>query len=498
MGSEDIPAGWYPDAAGGERWWDGQGWTDHTRPAPGDLPSPPDPTTPMDPVPSSAAPPSPGGGGQPAGGPPPPAAGTALVDEPPRGGGGKLALIIGLVLLLLLGAAIALLVVFTGLFGSEDEPEDEAVEPVDEVEDEIPADEPDPVVGVGDIREVAFGDQPWRTSCVGREDNPTARSSSPEVVELSATPGGVVWQHENPILVDGQPAVFPLYEVRLGEPIYGDVTGSGADDVLFRSSCSQELLDTVQIEAWTLQEGQPLQLGSFFEVPSDLVTIVDIRVEQGRVRVVAEDARDGDLVRRVDDWVPVGQAGWGSTEVSRELLEAAPEPEPQPEPDVPDDRVVGVEFGQLGPDFVFAPRNDPRDPFVATQPELSIVLTIHPDGSRLEDLDGVDDMDDLDERVAAWADHFEELAEDDGVTLDDPLVRDVEVVGADRAALLAYDGSEATTSFVVLVVEVDGIVVEVTASLNAEDWDADFRPDTESFFATFRFDAALLGQMLGP
>ena len=30
MGS-GTPAGWYPDGQGGERWWDGAGWTDHTR-----------------------------------------------------------------------------------------------------------------------------------------------------------------------------------------------------------------------------------------------------------------------------------------------------------------------------------------------------------------------------------------------------------------------------------------------------------------------------------
>ncbi len=497
MGNEDIPAGWYPDVAGGERWWDGQAWTDHTRPTPGELPPTPDPTTPMDPVPF-ATPPPPGPGGQPAAGPPPPVAGTALAEAPSDGGagGGRRALAIGLVLLLLLiGGALAGMVAFSDVFGSGEEPDGAVVEPVDEVEDEVPDDDPEPAVGFGDIREVEFGAIPWRTTCVGREDNPTARSSSPEVVELSPTPGGVVWQHENPILLDGQPAVFPLYEVRIGEPIYGDATGNGAADAIFLAACSQELLDTVRIEAWTLQEGEPRQLGSFFEVPSDLVTILDVQVADGRVRVVAEDARDGDLVRRVDDWVPVGEIGWGSSEVSREILEVAPEPEPAPAPETPDDRVLGVEFGQLGPDFEFATRNGPRDPFVATQPELSIVLTIHPDGSRLDDIEVTDDLDGL---VDAWSDRFRELAEDGQTDLDDPLASDVDVVGADRAVVLAYDGADVATAVVVMVVDVDGILIEVAASLDADDWDADFRADTEDFFATFTFDAQTVRQSLGP
>lgn len=27
-----VPAGWYPDGQGGQRWWDGTGWTEHTQP----------------------------------------------------------------------------------------------------------------------------------------------------------------------------------------------------------------------------------------------------------------------------------------------------------------------------------------------------------------------------------------------------------------------------------------------------------------------------------
>jgi hypothetical protein len=39
-----TPAGWYP-ASGVERWWDGNAWTEHTRPLPGAVPpmAPPTP-----------------------------------------------------------------------------------------------------------------------------------------------------------------------------------------------------------------------------------------------------------------------------------------------------------------------------------------------------------------------------------------------------------------------------------------------------------------------
>lgn len=29
-----VPAGWYPDSSGGQRWWDGVQWTEHYAPPP--------------------------------------------------------------------------------------------------------------------------------------------------------------------------------------------------------------------------------------------------------------------------------------------------------------------------------------------------------------------------------------------------------------------------------------------------------------------------------
>lgn len=40
-GQGGTPAGWYPDGSGGQRWWDGRQWTEHTQPAAGQQPQQP-------------------------------------------------------------------------------------------------------------------------------------------------------------------------------------------------------------------------------------------------------------------------------------------------------------------------------------------------------------------------------------------------------------------------------------------------------------------------
>lgn len=52
-----IPAGWYPDGLGGQRWWDGAEWTEHTQHAQHTQPPPPPP--PPAPAPAVLAPPAP-------------------------------------------------------------------------------------------------------------------------------------------------------------------------------------------------------------------------------------------------------------------------------------------------------------------------------------------------------------------------------------------------------------------------------------------------------
>lgn len=53
-----VPAGWYADELGGQRWWDGTGWTEHTQPPPPQQPPPP--PAPPAPLPLAPQPPASG------------------------------------------------------------------------------------------------------------------------------------------------------------------------------------------------------------------------------------------------------------------------------------------------------------------------------------------------------------------------------------------------------------------------------------------------------
>ncbi|MCL2542516.1 MAG: DUF2510 domain-containing protein [Nocardioidaceae bacterium] len=44
-----VPAGWYPDGQGGQRWWDGSQWTEHTQPGGGQPAAPEQPAAPSAP-----------------------------------------------------------------------------------------------------------------------------------------------------------------------------------------------------------------------------------------------------------------------------------------------------------------------------------------------------------------------------------------------------------------------------------------------------------------
>jgi hypothetical protein len=107
-----APAGWYPDGQGGQRWWDGTRWTEHTQPAQG--PAPAAPTGAVDPMqtvvapprtPAQGLPPQAGAPAAPGGHPGQPGVPPWQGQTPPSGGGGK-GKLIGII-----AAAVALVVV---------------------------------------------------------------------------------------------------------------------------------------------------------------------------------------------------------------------------------------------------------------------------------------------------------------------------------------------------------------------------------------------------
>lgn len=149
-----IPAGWYPDGQGGQRWWDGSQWTEHTQPAQGAAPAAPAepaaPTPPVDPMQTVVAPPRnpdqglppQAGAGQPPSGPPAGQTGGQMGGQPgyqqpgvppwqsqpttSGGGGGKgklIAIIAGAVVLVVV-AAVLLFTVVLGSSGPDGVAED--------------------------------------------------------------------------------------------------------------------------------------------------------------------------------------------------------------------------------------------------------------------------------------------------------------------------------------------------------------------------------------
>ena len=56
MNDAQAPAGWYPDGQGGQRWWDGTAWTEHTMPAAQPGPGPAAPSAPTQVAPQSSPP----------------------------------------------------------------------------------------------------------------------------------------------------------------------------------------------------------------------------------------------------------------------------------------------------------------------------------------------------------------------------------------------------------------------------------------------------------
>lgn len=139
-----VPPGWYPDGQGGQRWWDGTRWTEHTQPAAPQQapPAPPAPSAPSAPgsdLPTVVAPPAgqqpgqppqptygqgPGYGQQPPFGAPPgqPPYGIPGVPPPTRGHNKRVLIIVGAVVgvLVVIGAIAGVLIAVLGGNGPDD------------------------------------------------------------------------------------------------------------------------------------------------------------------------------------------------------------------------------------------------------------------------------------------------------------------------------------------------------------------------------------------
>jgi hypothetical protein len=238
-----IPAGWYADPSGqGERWWTGDGWSEHVRTppgAPGESRTDGSETTAHDPAapeaqptedePTQAIPPvdpatgsaggvggasSPGAtagassvapqaghqgnftmtgvGAVPPTGPPPEG------DDDGGGGGSRKLIYIVLLVVVLLAAVGAALWFFTDVFDQADPvpaaDEAEAAERTAVEAEPAPEPDDDPEPTFTSMRDVDLAVVDWSTSCVGTEASPSSRAPQPQLVTFDdATSTLLLW-----------------------------------------------------------------------------------------------------------------------------------------------------------------------------------------------------------------------------------------------------------------------------------------------------------------
>lgn len=323
-----IPPGWYPDSesAERERWWDGGGWSSHTRIAPVSDPEP-DPLQPRGPLTSATS----------AGAAPAADAAVRPVDaELQPSPGRRIRALIGLGVFVLVAAGVGAALLLFGLgdaqappevaaAGAVSDPDDSGETPPEELpepeemdEDEQAVPEPEPLEV--DLRSVDWSGSTWMTTCAGTEEEPF-QSSVPVPVTLSPSgPDDLIgWEHRNPFDTG---VGLPRYQVDIEEVAYGDVTGDGLQDATFSTFCTPGNAVIHNLEVW-VGGTDPEQL------PVVVSFTKDRRIEafepvDGRLRVTTSEAEPGDDQPWLNGY-PVtvvtdyrwSDGTWAATEVER-------------------------------------------------------------------------------------------------------------------------------------------------------------------------------------
>lgn len=156
-----MPPGWYPDSSGTTRWWDGNGWTAHTQPAPAQPPAPQGPP-----------PPPAWGVGAPGGFPP------AYQQKRP----GRLRWIIGGVV-----AVVVVLAVVLGVIGSQANSKHQATAAEKVVRDFLQADD---INAVSDDYVSGFMTDTFPTACTKDQYAKLTEGADYEVTKSSKTGAG--------------------------------------------------------------------------------------------------------------------------------------------------------------------------------------------------------------------------------------------------------------------------------------------------------------------
>ena len=241
----------------------------------------------------------------------------------------------------LIGAAVVVVagwvILVTALTGDDvaqvaDEPLEETPQEVD-LEDgseeasevvEEPAEEPEPISPV-DLTEADWTQLTWSTTC----------SDGPETIEVMLSEAAVPWDEPGTIAHNPDPdAEFPgmVYLVDIDNVTFGDVTGDGLDNAVFRTECFLGNDSLSLVEVWGHDhDGQPVHLPAVVEYSKWDGVIEDVEIVDATLRTQTREPEPGDdlphingyPIEVVTDWIFHGHR-WRVEEVSRADQEQTP------------------------------------------------------------------------------------------------------------------------------------------------------------------------------